>query len=153
MVNARCARAWADDTGSAVVEFLGVALLLLVPTVYLVLVLGRMQAASFAAESAALEAGRSYVTAPTRAEGEAAALASVRLALADQGFDDDAADVLSVACSSSPCRAPGSTVTVTVQVTVDLPLVPGVVRRAVPLSVPVVAGSLAAVDRFAPEEP
>ncbi|NLF05284.1 MAG: pilus assembly protein, partial [Actinomycetales bacterium] len=32
-----------SDGGSAVIEFLGITLILLVPTVYLVLVLGRIQ--------------------------------------------------------------------------------------------------------------
>ena len=52
-----------DDAGNAIVEFLGAALLLLVPLVYLVLVLGRLQAATFATAGAAREAARAYTAA------------------------------------------------------------------------------------------
>ena len=47
-----------EERGSAVVEFLGVTLVLLLPLVYLVLTLGQIQAAAFAAEAAARESGR-----------------------------------------------------------------------------------------------
>lgn len=135
------------DAGNAVVEFLGVALLLLVPVVYLVLVLGRLQAATFAAEGAAREAGRSLVTAETAEEGRRAALASVRLALADQGFTDvDTAGALAVACPMTDCLAPGSDVEVRVTVEVPLPFVPGFVRDAVPFAIPVSATHIAPVD-------
>ena len=75
-----------DDAGSAVIEFLAVTLLLLVPIVYLVLVLGRLQAATFAAEGAAREAGRAFTTAVGPDEGSRQAVAAVHLALSDQGF-------------------------------------------------------------------
>lgn len=139
----------ADDAGSAVVEFLAVALLLLVPTVYLVLVLGRLQGATFAAEAAAREAGRAFTTAAGPADGAPRAVAAVGLALGDQGFDDvDPADALSITCSADPCLAPGSSVLVRVSFDVDLPLVPSFVRSAVPLAVPVGAEQVAPVDDF-----
>ena len=71
------------DEGSAAVEFLVVGVLLLVPIAYLVLTLGRVQAATFAAESGAREASRVLAT---TADGETLAETSVVLALADQGF-------------------------------------------------------------------
>ena len=42
-----------DDAGNAIIEFLAVTVLLLIPILYLVLVLGRLQAATFAADGAA----------------------------------------------------------------------------------------------------
>lgn len=48
----------AEDRGSAMVEFLGAALILLVPLLYLVLVLAQVQSAAFAAEGAARESMR-----------------------------------------------------------------------------------------------
>ncbi|NKY41663.1 pilus assembly protein, partial [Cellulomonas septica] len=62
-VDARLRGSGGRDDGSAVLEFLGVALVLLLPTVYLVLVLGRLQAATFAVEGAAREAARTAVAA------------------------------------------------------------------------------------------
>jgi Flp pilus assembly protein TadG len=138
-----------DDRGTAVVEFIAAALLLLLPVLYLAVTLGRLQAATFAAEGAAREAGRSFTTSPTVAEAPARALASVRIALDDQGFTDvDAAAALDVACSADPCLAPGSDVSVRVAFDVPLPAVPALVQGVVPLAVPVTATHVAAVDDF-----
>jgi hypothetical protein len=138
------------DRGTAVVEFVAAALLLLLPVLYLVLLLGRLQAATFAAEGAAREAGRSFTTSPTLAGAPARALASVRIALDDQGFDDiDADSSLQLTCSSDPCLAPGSDVLVRVSFDVALPAVPSFVQAVVPLAVPVSATHVAPVDTFA----
>ncbi|WP_307844848.1 pilus assembly protein [Actinotalea solisilvae] len=137
--------ACADD-GSAVVEFLGVALLLLVPTVYLVLVLGRLQSAAFAVDGAAREAVRGFVTAQDATDGARRATAAVALALADQGLDPGAAqDGLSLVCDGE-CLAPGAVVTAHVAVDVGLPGVPGWLQGVVPLVVPVTATATGAVD-------
>ncbi|WP_258726470.1 pilus assembly protein [Cellulomonas sp. NS3] len=137
------------EEGSAVVEFLALTLVLLLPVLYLVLVLGRVQAATFAAEGAAREAARSYVRADDALLGQQRALASVGLALRDQGFDEvDPAAALSLSCSSRPCLAPGSDVATSVTVDVALPFVPPLVQSVVPLSVPVVGHHVAAVDTF-----
>ena len=68
------------------IEFIAAALLLILPVLYLVLVLGRLQAATFAAEGAAREAGRSFTTSPTLASAPARALASVRIAWASSSW-------------------------------------------------------------------
>lgn len=139
----------AHEDGSAVVEFLAAALLLLLPVLYLVLVLGRLQAATFAAEGAAREAARSFTTAPTVAAAPGRALASVRIALDDQGFEAvDEASALHLTCSSEPCLQPGSDVRVEVSFDVALPAVPSFVQSAVPLAVPVSATHVAPVDTF-----
>lgn len=138
------------DEGNAVVEFLAVTVLLLVPIVYLVLVLGRLQAATFAAEGAAREAGRAFTTSAGPDDGARRAVAAVNLALTDQGFGGvDAAGALALECSAEPCLAPGSSVHVRVVFDVDLLGVPAFVQSAVPLSVPVSAEHVAPVDEFA----
>ena len=144
----RAATACRDDAGSAVIEFLGVTLVLLVPLVYLVLVLGRIEAATFAAESAAREASRVYVRADSEAQGSAAAEASARLALADQGFGDTAAGALDIVCSADPCLTPGADVEADVRVRVALPFVPHFLHRALPLEIPVEATRVAPVDDY-----
>jgi Na+-transporting methylmalonyl-CoA/oxaloacetate decarboxylase gamma subunit len=136
------------DAGSALVEFLGISLVLLVPIVYLVLVLGRIQAATFAAEGAAREAARVYVAADDAEQGTVRAVTAVGIALLDQGFDDDPAGALAVRCSADPCLTPGAEVAATVQVRVPLPFVPTFVRDVVPLEVPVTAERVAPVDAF-----
>ena len=137
-----------DDAGSALVEFLGISLVLLVPTVYLVLVLGRIQAATFAAEGAAREAARVYVAADDPEQGGARALTAVAVALVDQGFEDDPAAALDVRCSADPCLTPGAEVAATVLVRVPLPFVPTFVRDVLPLEVPVSAERVAPVDTY-----
>lgn len=133
-----------DDEGSAAVEFLAVGLLLLVPIAYLSLTLGRIQAATFAAESGAREAARVLAT-----TGELdRARSSVELAVTDQGLSPAAAD-LDVVCSAVPCRTPEAEIAVTVALAVDLPLVPAFVGAALPLEVPVQVRRVAVVDRFA----
>lgn len=135
-----------DDAGSAIVEFLGVALLLLVPTVYLVLVLGRLQAASFAVDGAAREAARAFVTAQDLGSAGSRATTSVAVALADQGLDPAlAAESLTVSCASG-CLVAGEDVIVRVDVEVGLPGVPGWLQDVVPLAVPVSAQATATVD-------
>jgi hypothetical protein len=137
------------EEGSAVVEFLGVALLLLLPLMYLALTLGRLQAATFAVEGAAKESARAFVTADSVAQGEARAGVAVSLALEDQGFDDARpSDVLTISCSGAQCLDPGGEVVAAVRYEVPLPFVPPGVRAWVPLSVPVEAVHVSPVDRY-----
>lgn len=136
------------DDGSALVEFLGVTLVLLVPVAYLVLVLGRVQAATFAVEGAAREAARAFVLADDADEGVARATTAVGVAFTDQGFDDDPSAALRLRCSDEPCLTPGAEVVATVEVLVPLPFVPASVRDVVPLEVPVSAERVAPVDQY-----
>ncbi|MFF2621195.1 pilus assembly protein [Oerskovia jenensis] len=144
----------ASEQGNAIVEFLGAALLLLLPVMYLALTLGRIQAATFAVEGAAKESARAFVTADSVVQGEARAGVAVSLALADQGFTDvRSADVLSITCSSPDCLDPGGEVATVVRYDVPLPFVPPGVRSWVPLSVPVEATHVSPVDRYAGARP
>ena len=141
-----------SDRGSAVVEFLGVALVLLLPVLYLVLTVGRVQAATFAVEGASREAARAFATAPSSDDGARLASAAVALALGDQGFAPTP-DGLRIACSWESCLEPGGEVTAHVRLDVPLPLVPEFVQGVVPLSVPVEARHVASVDAYAARRP
>lgn len=143
----RC-RGERPDAGSAVVEFLGLALLLLVPLVYLILTLARVEAAVFAAEGAAREAGRLVVSAADDEEAASRAARAVELAFADQGIDVRGADALTLTCDDAPCVTPGGRVVVEVRAVVPLPGVPQFVLGAVPAQVPVAAQYVASVDEF-----
>ena len=138
----------AGDEGSSVVEFLGLAVVLLIPLVYLVLTLGRLEAAMFATEGAAREAARTYVAADGATQGYQRAAAAVRIALQDQGFDDDPATALTITCSVEPCLAPGSDIAARIEVRVPLPFVPSFVRDVIPLEVPVSVERVAPVDTY-----
>jgi hypothetical protein len=137
-----------DESGSAVVEFVTLGVLLLVPLAYLVMTLARVQAASFAVDSAARGAARAFTTAPDEATGRARVLAAVRLALRDQGFDDEPATAARLTCAASPCLTPQGRVSVEVTVDVVLPGVPSVVDRFAGTHVRVVSARTATVDAF-----
>lgn len=111
--------AGADEAGSAVVEFVFLGLLLLVPVVYLVLSVGQVQAASFAAVGAADAAAKTYASAPDVATGEERAAAAAELALDDFGLGSDVMR-LEISCPEK-CLQAGTTVTARVFVNVPLP--------------------------------
>lgn len=136
------------DAGSALVEFLGVTLLLLVPTVYLVLTLARVEAAAFAAEGAAREAGRIIAAAETMDDALVGTYQAVEVAFSDQGVDVDPADAVAVTCSADPCLSPGAYVHVEVAATVDLPLLPDAVAEATRSHVRIEASATTGIDRF-----
>lgn len=136
------------DRGSAVVEFLGVSLVLLIPIVYLILTLSQIQAASFAAEGAAREVGRVIAQADSYEEGLATAHFAAELAFADQGLSVDGAQVVQVTCQADPCLRPGAHVHVQVATEVNLPGVPGFTTGAMPAATSVQAEAITAVPRY-----
>lgn len=135
-----------DERGTAVVEFVVLAVLMLIPLIYLVMMMARLQAGSFAVSQAAREAGRAYVTAESGEGAAARAQAAARIAFLDHSFEDDGR--LRITCDGSPCLRRDGRVETTATVRVPLPLIPAFVRDVVPLSLPVSASHLSTVDRF-----
>lgn len=136
-----------DDQGSAIVEFLVLGVLLLVPLVYLIVALGRVQAAAFAVEGAARDGARVVATSADPQVVPARVQALAELAVADQGFSEVAPEV-HIECEDVVCTTPQTVVRVSVRVQVPLPVVPVLVDRVVPTRVPVQATSVAVLDRF-----
>jgi hypothetical protein len=118
---------WRSERGSASLEFIAGGVLLLVPLIYLVLMCGRIQAASLAAEGIARQSVRVIVTAPTLAAAQARMTAAVRDGLGDFSFANRDAST-AIACTPTPtnCLAPQSLVTVTTTIAVALPGVPSI---------------------------
>lgn len=147
------------DEGGAIIEFLGLSLLLLIPLLYLVVALARIQAAAYGSEFAAREASRGAVVAGVRALehganlGQAMGAANQRgdaiAALAFEDFGLDGATSVSFACDPQPCLSPGSDIVTMVEVTVGLPGVPGFVSSWLPLGVTVSSTAASSVDGFA----
>ena len=102
----------AGQRGSAVVEFTFLGLLLMVPVVYFIITVGKIQGGSFAVVGAADQAAKVFVAQPDEAAGRAAAEQAAVLALADYGHSLDNASV-EVSCDRGNCMAAGSAVTVT----------------------------------------
>lgn len=109
------------EEGSALVEFVALAVLLLIPLTYLVLTLGQVQAASFAADSIVREVARIHATDSDEARAERRAASATRLILEDAGLDADPEDVVTVTCDEHPCRTAGNTVRVDARITAGLP--------------------------------
>lgn len=135
------------EEGSAIVEFVMLGVILLIPLVYLVLTMARVQAGAYAVSMAAREAGRAFVTAADEETAYGRAGAAAAIAFADHGFGPQVSRV-SIACSVSPCLTPGAAVHTDARVVVPLPLIPGFVRGVVPLEMPVSATHVSTVDRF-----
>lgn len=112
-----------DDEGSAVVEFLLVGVVLLVPILIFVGVLAQAQAAAFAAVAAAQQGSQVLATQPAGEVSTAQVQAAAALPAADQGFDDGEVAV-SVTCSDRACEEAGATATVTAVATIRLPRIP-----------------------------
>ena len=134
------------DEGRAIIEFVFLGLLLLLPLVYLVLTAARLQAAAFSASLAGRESGRAFVTATGDADARARAQTAAGLAFDDFSFS--AGTSLSLACDGSPCLRPEGTVTSTATIEVELPLIPDFLAERLPSSVTISSSHVAAVDRF-----
>ena len=131
------------DDGNAVVEFVLLAVLLMVPLFYVLLSVFDVQRAAFGVTEAARQAGRAYVTSGC---DEARARAAAALALRDQGIVRD------FRVSGLSCPPSGGRTTVQVGYTVQLREL-GAVLPAQRGGVPVTASFVAVTDRFAPGAP
>jgi hypothetical protein len=120
------------DTGSVIVEFVFVAVIVMVPLVYLVVAVATVQRSELAVSQAAREAGRAFATARTAADAMPRARAAVHLALRDEQLPDDAQ--LTFVPAGAPCDAgrisprlaAGAQFTVCVTRQVSVPAVPRV---------------------------
>ena len=122
------------DGGNAIVEFVFVAILVLVPLVYLIAAVATIQRTQLAVTQAAREAGRAFATSDTAAEASVRVRVAVRLALRNQGLPDDA-DVRFVAAGAAcdtaaitPHLSPGAQFTVCVTRRADLPAIPSLLQ-------------------------
>jgi hypothetical protein len=120
------------DAGSAVLDFVFVAVVVMVPLIYLIVAVATVQRSQLAVTQAAREAGRAFATSDGAATAPGRVRAAVRLALRNQGLDDDGAVRFvpaGASCSAgsiSPDLTPGAAFTVCVTRHVTLPAVPSV---------------------------
>lgn len=148
----------ASDEGSALVEFLGVTVLVMIPLVYLIITLSHLQAGLYATEAAARTAARAAATSGVdaliagesrdRAWREARKHADASVALTGEDFGVAPLD-LSLACEGE-CLSPGSTVVADVAAEVSLPGVPAAVLDIAPLTVTLTARGASPIDGTAP---
>ncbi len=122
-----------SEQGTALIEFVWLAILLLVPLVYVMLGVFETQRTAYAASAAARSAGRAFLTAPTEQSARGRAELAARISFADQGIDDPGFS-LRIECRPAPkdCLSPGSVVTAHITSRARLPLMPTVLGASSP---------------------
>lgn len=139
------------DDGNALVEFVYLSLLLMIPLFYALLAVFQIQGAAFAVTEASRQAGRAFVRADTPQDGIARANKAVLLALRDQGVD--ATVVPTFVCDPAPCDlASGQRVETKVRYTVSLPFVGSFFGKG-RAGIPVTGTHVEYVDRFRENPP
>lgn len=119
------------DEGRAMIEFVFLAVLVMVPLLYLVVAVFELERNVFAVTQAAREAGRAYATADDAASAEDRARYAAALALRDQGLPADGTSLRYVPVSSecagggAQSLEPGAEFAVCVTRVVKLPAIPG----------------------------
>ncbi len=124
-----------NDDGRALIEVIFLAVLILIPTIYILISILRIQSATFAVAQGARDAGRVMDSAPTAAAGVARAEEIARLALEDQHVPTDSMDLRFVPVGADCVNAPEVTPTlqagrvydICVVAVISLPGVPTVV--------------------------
>ena len=133
------------ESGSALIETVFGVTVVLVPLIWLALALLRVEAGAYAVRAAARESARTYVTAPTSAQGAARAQLAGQIAFEDQ---DVPIGRVQMQCSASPCLTPGATVHTHATTDVRLPFVPQWVVAGTGLSVRVSAEHSETVEQY-----
>jgi len=100
---------WQDEDGSAIIEFIFVALLVLVPLVYLIVAVAVVQRSRLATTGAARDVGRAIATADAGRE-RVRADAALRIALGNQGLKPGDVELRYVSpggdCQTGPQQPP-----------------------------------------------
>jgi hypothetical protein len=140
------------DQGNALVEFVYLSILLMIPLFYALLAVFQVQGAAFAVTEASRQAGRAFVRAETPEDGTARAAKAVQLALKDQGVEDSSV-VPVFSCDPSPCDlSSGQRVETKVHYTVSLPFVGSIFGKG-RAGIPVTGTHVEYVDRFKQDAP
>ncbi len=117
---------WEEESGSSIIEFVLLGVVLLIPVVYLLIALSTVQAAAYAGAGAADQAAKVYVSSSQEPpERRAGSEAAVEAALADFGIDPSRAEVR-LECPSGSCEQDGDVVSFTVEIRVPVPLLSGI---------------------------
>ena len=105
-----------SECGNASVEFIGIAVALMVPLAYAIIAMSQLQSAVYGVNGAAQMAARAYVQAVNDSTGRFAAARSAAIAGRNHGLIIAASDV-AVVCDVANCLTPGTEVRVTVRTT------------------------------------
>lgn len=134
------------EDGTAIVEFVFLAVVFLVPLVYLMIAMFSLQSAAYAAEGAARDAGRVYAASVSEPHARASAELTAHMAFQDFGLSLTGPPGVAVACGTTPCLTPGAVIDITVTASVRLPLLPDFLGSLG--TVPVEGTAAVVVDRY-----
>jgi Flp pilus assembly protein TadG len=133
-----------EERGSAILEFIVIAVAVLMPLVYIVMSIATVHAASMASSQAVREATRAFTMAANPNAAVTMAQQAAQIALANHGFTLDPR-TLTVQCNGG-CLNPGSSVSVALDWQVPLPWLPQTLRG--PTDVRVTAAHTLPVDAY-----
>lgn len=144
----------ARDEGNAIVEFIIMTALLLIPLAYIIQAVFTVQGSAYGVTEATREAARAFVNAESSTDAEAQACIAATIALQNQiKTKFDCGDHLTIDVSCAPgvasCEAlaPGNTVRVRIDYSVGLPFLPTSIFGA-PLTIGVHSSHVEVVDVF-----
>ncbi|MFY9262055.1 MAG: hypothetical protein GX483_06525 [Actinomycetaceae bacterium] len=110
-----------SEPGNAVVEFVGIMAVIIVPALVLISALGTLAAAQFALNAAARDAVREAVRAPDETAIYQHAQETAEEVWSNREFTEPL--ITAVSCQGAPCLTPGADITITVSATVPIPLI------------------------------
>jgi hypothetical protein len=152
MRRAKEAFATREDDGNAILEFVMLTAVFLIPLTYLIIAVFQVQGAAYGVTEAARESGHAFVQADSLDVAKAQSCAAASIALADQSTHfDDCASQLQISCvSDEPCTTqltPGTMIRTHLDMAVTLPFLPSSVL-GIPLTITVSATHDEIVDQF-----
>ncbi len=111
------------EDGTAIIEFIWLALLLIIPIVYILIAVFDTQRAAYGVSAASRSAARAFILAPDVESAYERANRAALVALGDQRVSGAS---VRITCSPRPsdCLTPGSSVRVFIRTTQSLPLTP-----------------------------
>lgn len=133
------------ERGSAIIEFVLLTVVVLVPIVFGIAALSLVQRASYAASGAARDAARMYATASDPAQGSVRAQAAANIIFGDYSVAEGSSVVTD--CLGS-CLAPGSKVRARATVLVPLPGLTAVFGRHDLTTIRITSAQVSPVDEF-----
>lgn len=116
------------EPGNAVVEFIGIMVVIIIPALVLLIGLATTTRAQLALDDAARQSVRAFIREDSTVSAHTRAHTAAITAWETRGFSEplDAR----VACTASPCLTPGSSVSVDVSASVSVPIIGSVTMSA-----------------------
>lgn len=111
------------EEGTALIEFVWLALLLLIPVVYILMAVFDVQRAAYGVSAASRSAARAFILAPDVASAYERANRAATVALGDQDVTGASVEITCTP-TAADCLKPGSSVRIVVRMTQPLPLTP-----------------------------